>query len=201
MHMAIGWEYIAGFFDGEGCVYRHQGRVSIAIYQARRNNRVLRAIRAFVLSEGIACHLNHTHPRTDCFKPTRMSVIQIRAVESAKTFLRAILPHLHVKKAKVKAALAHLDNTAFRTREAVIANVERACADYLNGMSAVAAAKKNGTSWKTLKDKLVADGIEVRGASASKKLWWSTMPKAKRQKICANLEIHKHPPFNGRRAS
>jgi len=187
-------EYIAGFFDGEGSIYLHHDRPQIVIYQAKQNNHVLYCMKKFLNNHhGIAAHINHDlKPRCDTFKPTLMSVLQIRDVESAILFLKIIYPFLYIKRAKIDEIFKTVNGRTYNTRKQINIRLESAQKDYFNGMSAVAAAKKNSVSWKCLKNHFLRNDIVVRNASSSKKLWWKNLPDIKKQKIYDALDRGRH---------
>lgn len=197
----MSYEYIAGFFDGEGSVVLYQGRPVVTIVQARRNNLVLRRILGFLESDGVSCGLYHVKPRAECFKLMRMSTLKINSVDSNIKFLKSVLPFLYVKRTKTMSVLDHAASRTYNTRAFIEERLALARTDYISGMSAIASAKKNNVCWKVLRASLRKHGIDVRGQSASKKLWWASMPADKRKKICDNLEFHKHPSFTGQRAN
>lgn len=100
----IGWAYVAGFFDGEGCVraYPRPGRLTgqqcfISITQTgKRGEEVLKEIQTFILNYGIkssVCVHKHKNP-----KWTDVWALFIRSNPGVVAFIGRAMPYLRVKK-------------------------------------------------------------------------------------------------------
>ena len=101
----VSLEYIAGFFDGEGCINvsycpPHHFQVQLIIGNTDRN--VLAEIQK-VLGGKLHCCKTKTNKHHDLW------VLQWNSFAEAKTVLRILCPHLLVKREKAMLALALLD--------------------------------------------------------------------------------------------
>ena len=101
------WAYIAGFFDGKGCIYKvkRKGKLLpsrlITISQASRP--VLDAITDFLLDNAISClavrEVNPNH-----------YILDINGMKDVLPFLQNVYPFLIVKKEKAQEAITTLEN-------------------------------------------------------------------------------------------
>lgn len=113
----ISWEYIAGFFDGEGCIgmypdpkYRTT-RVLVEMCQAEPQEAVLFEIQAFCAQHGIAL-TDRVCPAKDNRAPLHKIYTVNRAV--ASEFLKRVEPFLRVKRVKAKELIAWADSNPAR---------------------------------------------------------------------------------------
>lgn len=86
------WSYIAGFFDGEGCVGVYGRGHQITISQ--KDKSVLVAIQTFTDSEGIRSHLRGYPSRTS----GKMHCIVITAKPDLEKFISKVLSYSIVKR-------------------------------------------------------------------------------------------------------
>jgi len=123
----MNWQYVAGFFDGEGniTIYDYERKkvyapdrittyqekqVKISIAQKIRiyvnmvqlENGVIPLLNEFLISEGIDSHIHKTNDKG-------MQRLQFTSRKSCKIFLEKIIPYLIVKKEKARLALAFLN--------------------------------------------------------------------------------------------
>ena len=191
----MSWEYIAGFFDGEGTVGK-SGRVPfLQIVQMKRNNFVLRRINKFLTSQGIDNKIYQVKSRQTNFKQSRITVLRINRTDDISLFLAFVMPLLYVKRKRSEEIREYIENGNFNTRGKVLRKLEAATIDYVNGMTAVGAAKKHGTSWVSLRAHLKKQNIEVRNQSAAMKLEWSKASPEKRKKYGDHLHRYQHLGF------
>lgn len=109
------WQYLAGFFDGEGCIsiekvgdgrntYR---RVRITIGQSEPQHLVIYAIADFLDDHGL-------HPRTYVQSYEHMSAakpqhsLRLMRASEVRWFLEKMLPHLLVKEGQAREAIAFI---------------------------------------------------------------------------------------------
>lgn len=98
----MSWDYIAGFFDGEGSVYfplgRNQHYPKMSVVQSQdRGLILLTEIRDFLLSQGIHCTL--AKPRmTSPLSNHPMHCLDIYGRDSAIMFLKEVGPRLRIKR-------------------------------------------------------------------------------------------------------
>ena len=156
----VDWPYIAGFFDGEGCVSRDRnGRPVCTVTQTDGDHFVIEKIQKFLKDNGIAAPVQSYDkgPRTKSHK--RLCVSGACSVED---FLSNILPFLIVKKDKATAAL-ELVRGAGRTRWARESSVESAAREYEKGILSLQQAEaKYGISRRRMLRKLHELGIRKR---------------------------------------
>jgi len=110
----LGLAYVAGFFDGEGCVrtYARHSRFTgchsrIQISQSGdRGKSVLLEISEFLSTYGIVSQVNgHEYKNPKYLKGW---CLQISRIECVKAFIRLMLPYLHVKKVESQDVLRFL---------------------------------------------------------------------------------------------
>jgi len=111
----ITWEYIAGFFDGEGCIsikrrsrkeHRHLKRISCNLTQAEFQGQVIYRIRDFLLRNKI---WNKVY-RNETGRKNAILHLHIDSHIEMKKFLTKILPFLIVKRKKALTALAYCES-------------------------------------------------------------------------------------------
>lgn len=158
--MKVTIEYIAGFFDGEGCVSTHQNRArrgafgtSISIGQSGDEGRqILAAIQTWLTDRGVNSYLL-LRKRKAQYRP--MWVLSVMARPSVTAFLALLRPHVSVKKTVVEDTLRFLKLypsikgplTASRNRDVVRGfDLERAQRDRATGLSYDAIAKAQNVS-------------------------------------------------------
>jgi hypothetical protein len=113
----ISWAYIAGFFDGEGCIGIYPAptgrstRVLVEMCQAEPREQVLFEIQEFLEAQGISFTHRVTPAKGRC-KPVHKIYTVNRAV--ASEFLKQIEPFLRVKRAKAKELIAWADENPAR---------------------------------------------------------------------------------------
>lgn len=113
------WEYVAGFFDGEGCIGYHKrayGRYVYAFVSQgvvnERESSVLAEMQKFLRAHGVdaslTCETNAAHPQVWRLKTS--------AAISCDLWLKAMLPHLRVKQAKAREAIAFIGVQGIRAK-------------------------------------------------------------------------------------
>lgn len=103
---SINWSYMAGFFDGEGCVCfsptgsTGKGKLQCHVSQTREVGKLLlEEIRDFLLSHGIDSHLYSWN--MDKYNPNRRGgyhKLVVTRWDHAVTFLRSVFPYLKIKR-------------------------------------------------------------------------------------------------------
>ena len=107
--MGVSWQYIAGFFDGEGSIavrtYKGYGNFNITIPQSGVvGERILKEIQWFLKQEDInSCVFLDTKVRGLAKKPVHRLCVNNRINMIA--FLRHVLPYLHVKHTQAQDVL------------------------------------------------------------------------------------------------
>lgn len=111
----LSWEYIAGFFDGEGCVTvsgtaargqrrRAETRVKIQITQTGQRGKDLFDEMAIWLKErGIACKFSRYVHRNPLYRVRW--VLMVNSRDSQLRFIEGILPYCYIKKTELQDCL------------------------------------------------------------------------------------------------
>src|SRR5215831_9287509 len=100
--MKMSWEYLAGFFDGEGSIHvKSRKHVQCRVVQASFQGNVIYEIEKFLISQKIPCSVNERFSGS-----TWMLYLSISRTTANFKFLVNLLPYLRVKK---QAALGAID--------------------------------------------------------------------------------------------
>jgi len=111
MKLTMGWEYIAGFFDGEGCLHAvGEGKAgshkfAITIAQADQIGlEVLSEMKSFLQHNGINAYVVEHNRSVSKRNPKwkRCWNLWIRQQLSVKRFIDGVFPHLRVKKQRAE---------------------------------------------------------------------------------------------------
>lgn len=153
----MNWSYVAGFFDGEGCVSKSNRKTySVTICQADFQGQVLLDISEFLESEGIGSAI---YSAGKSIRPC--SNLMITNQRSLLKFLESVLPFIIVKRVKSLIAIeqAKISIARMETRKS---NLAKAIEMYSSGMSLKDAAELNGCDGRTLKADLERRGVVLR---------------------------------------
>lgn len=100
------WQYVAGFFDGEGCISTEWNRARrgmnfrVQLCQSGREGQdVLEEIKEFMAERRIHSTMCH---RSKHGRNRQMHVLVVSSRESILRCLVAVLPHLRIKKVKAQ---------------------------------------------------------------------------------------------------
>jgi len=94
----MNWAYIAGFFDGEGCLSLQTTRMNISLYQSGDIGRaVLSEMSEWLKGEDIESCLYHRKKFTLLSKK-ELWELRISSRRSQLLFLRGVLPYARVKR-------------------------------------------------------------------------------------------------------
>lgn len=119
----ITWEWLAGFYDGEGCLSLSKSenkgyiRYSPQIDLVNTNLVVMQAIVDFMQANGISVYVNYSkhhgtfHRDANRQHKQRMNM-RIARMANVKRFLQFIEPHLIIKKANAHLLLEFVDSRA-----------------------------------------------------------------------------------------
>lgn len=107
------WSYLAGLFDAEGCLQMTRmpkGEAvpsTLTIGMAGENSRdLLLTMKKFLEHEGIRASVYSAQPSKKGNKTVYM--LEVSSRRHAKSFLRGVLPYLHVKRTKAQDTLRYL---------------------------------------------------------------------------------------------
>lgn len=99
----VSWQYIAGFFDGEGCLTTSTGKYSthnfsMCLAQAGDvGKRVLIEIQDFLSAHGVKSHISSFQPKSD--RPRKiMHQLRANGAKNSIPWIKGVLPYLIVKK-------------------------------------------------------------------------------------------------------
>ena len=155
------WPYIAGFFDGEGCVsIGSNGRPVCTIAQTNGTHSIIEKLQAFLSSQGILASISDYVKKNPKHKPSK--TLLICSSFGVFDFLTNVLPFLIVKREKAESALEMLKepNRVKRARES---SVMEAAREYANGtLNLQQAEAKYGIGRKRMLRKLRELGIRKR---------------------------------------
>lgn len=106
--MALSWQYIAGFFDGEGNVrIAHGTSPQLSLHQAdTRGLKLLSEIKLFLESYGIKCNIHKNKLKTGLGKDMYRLYTYNR--HGVLTFIRHTMPYLHIKKVECQDIARYL---------------------------------------------------------------------------------------------
>lgn len=112
----INWQYIGGFFDGEGCIYfnpflKNKGKTAVhcfaGIYQCENQAKVLYQIQKFLKKNKIDSHI-YTRNTIKRGQNYRGVSLEIGHREELLNFLKNIKPYLFIKKQKCKEVIKQI---------------------------------------------------------------------------------------------
>ena len=163
------WKYVAGFFDGEGCIEIRSTRPILLITQAKREDAVLIKISEFLKSRGIR---NILRPRKYS-NPRWLPQEQIEVLDwkSVRRCLIRLSPYLIVKKRKAISAIKCLSTRKFRQSLVPDSRMRKAVKAYLSGLSFRSIERRNRIQGKSLRNYMKTNGIKTRSRSEAVTLW------------------------------
>ena len=143
MTQHIGWEWIAGFFEGEGCVCWQEGRKGTKqgmggrLIIGQKDKRPLQAIYDFLIAEGFSKPQFYLRPARKASGPCWMLSVCVR--RDVIRMIEAMLPWLFQKTDK---ALMVLDR------------LTAASAEHDRLRSLALQLKRDGASWAVVRSRL-----------------------------------------------
>jgi hypothetical protein len=103
----MNWSYIAGFFDGEGCISLQTTRMQVSIYQSGSiGQSTLEEIQQWLTLEGIDSNLYH-RKRFGTLSKKEMWELRISSRESQLKFLKSIRPYSRIKKILIQDCMRY----------------------------------------------------------------------------------------------
>lgn len=162
--MKITWQYLAGFFDGEGCIHFPRTPTGVSCVRMQlgqtgeMEHRVLSHIRLFLLDNGIKpgkVYVGTTRKQLERkhWKPCYYLVVSSR--QGCADMIRGMLPYLIVKKVIAQDSLRML--VAFPTvsgRISATFDVQVARKLVASGLTVSEVAKRLNLNAETLRDRL-----------------------------------------------
>lgn len=107
----ITWQYVAGFFDGEGCVQRRlnidTGRIysGLSMHQGIDQGIVIYAISQFLKEQGIRHNVYVNNRRGKSFSKKDLLCLMVFSYQECFKFLTCIIPFVIVKRKACNDAL------------------------------------------------------------------------------------------------
>ena len=103
------WEYVAGFFDGEGNICNTKGSGGFSprwsvVQQDDRGKKVLEAIQAFLALAGIKSYLGKSRMRTERI----LWKLNVGSREQFEHIATKLMPYVYVKKLELQDTLRYL---------------------------------------------------------------------------------------------
>jgi len=105
----VSWQYIAGFFDGEGSISPKNKRTSFCIRIAQNDITVLQRIMEFLNMAGIVSGMEKPNGKCNSLRITRR--------DSVTKFLKFVMPFVIVKKLIAQDTLRFLKLFPYMTRQ------------------------------------------------------------------------------------
>jgi len=103
----MNWAYVAGFFDGEGCVRQYQPGLCVQIVQCGdRGIKVLTEISDWMEQQGIRSKIRSRPPARS--ERLERHTLELADRLSKQYFLESVLPYLHVKKLEAQDTARYL---------------------------------------------------------------------------------------------
>lgn len=158
------WNYIAGFFDGEGHVGlsndgKHTGRQQVSVAIANTHIQTLSEIRSFLAKQNIASKIyirKRTIPR---YKPCGMLTLTDHI--GKREFLRALLDLSITKREAIAKAIHHIES-----KEWLIPfddnTMKSAMRSYKSGDSLRDIERSHGISSRTIRKHAKRFGVDMR---------------------------------------
>ncbi len=100
------WDWVAGFFEGEGsiCIHIFQNTINFEILIAQKWQPLLDSIASFLKEQGVHnLSVRQTHP-------TGMHGLSICSMGDVRYFLNRVLPYLRLKERQARATVDYLDD-------------------------------------------------------------------------------------------
>jgi len=172
----ITWQYVAGFFDGDGCVnlYRHKGKWKkaplVSMDQAREPSMVLHKISRFLKREGIECAIYIRRKPPANGTALAYYSLRITKISECEKFLNAAIPFLVVKKKQAETALRLMSGRMSRSPEECLVRCKRALPEYIGGFSMKKVTRKFKVDSTSFKRYLISNGYHVRTAAEANDL-------------------------------
>lgn len=148
------WEYLGGFFDGEGCItslkvkagYSLPGRIQLSQTQ-ERGRVLLEEIKVFLEARDIVCSVHRADRKGN---RKEIHYLYINGQACAMKFMRGIFPYLRIKKLEAQDTMRYLvmfppERAGIRTRDDTWDMVK----DWKSGMSCEQIAEERGLKWAT----------------------------------------------------
>ena len=187
--MRMTWEWIAGFFEGEGYVGWYEpkngkGRSGKGprVVIGQKVKEPLIVIRDFLLSEGIDVPELYKRKPPKSGKGRGIWVLQIYKRETARQFLERLSPLLIQKREAARMVLTKI--RSLQRKSAV--DVSQALVLRDTGLPWYKVAKAMHIHWARLKNTLVAAGIEVNRERTEKEINDDAWRNARNRGDCIN---------------
>jgi transposase-like protein len=192
----MNWDYIAGFFDGEGHLvvkpykdkHGHFRKVTVGFTQAEEGKEILFAIKDFLEKEGF-------HPSLRCEKDRRDKRgyklqpkwrLELQSIFEVKRFCEIVRDKLIYKRRKVEDAIAFIDATGLKhIRRRFTEDEKRRMKElYLEGYSTLSIGEMFGVSYNVIRRLLKEMSVSLRPPNA-----WTDRAKEKLKATLSSPEV------------
>lgn len=174
--MTMTWEWIGGFFEGEGCISWYEGEngtkhgLGGRITIGQKDKRPLQAIYDFLLDQGFpppGFYLR-PYPKKSKYNRSPLWIIAIQKREDVIRFLTEIEPFLFEKREKAQYVISRLTNL-IEEREAILA---RATELRKSGLTWREISLETGVGRTALMNYFKAEGIDLKYGKRDTKIPW-----------------------------
>jgi hypothetical protein len=182
------WQYLAGFFDGEGCIEWRSSFV-LVVTQSDRADNVLAHIAIFLRSRDVRCILRarRLYKRKDPVRWRPQSQIEVLDWRSVRRCLRKMLPFLIVKRERALKALEYIQNRKWKPSLIPEERVGRAYLAYRDGLSFRQIEARFHLSSKILRLYMKRQGYASRTRTMAIRKWHNEMQPRKKAALRAAL--------------
>ena len=169
------WQYIVGFFDGEGCLcIRNRNNYKkgfyhweLSICQSIHQSKVIDDIKSFLdkqkIGSNIYCSSQKSH--FGHFGKVEMKRLVIGKIREIKNFIDGVSPYMIVKKEKCEKFLNdYKEGKINKSATLSLRDIEKIKQLVKDGENTIKIGKEIGNSWETIRTFLIKNNIKwIRG--------------------------------------
>jgi len=155
------WQYLAGFFDGEGNIYLQQGKSKgIQVTLHNTDYQILKEIRDFLHERGIKASLTKDKGKhRNGYSRKELWKLLITNQWDARKFFKNIMPMARVKREKISESLIFMKTFKRDTRKFNRTTIEEIIRRYLSGESMKTICKRFHCKYSKLRTILEDRGV------------------------------------------
>jgi hypothetical protein len=164
----MNYAYIAGFFDGEGCIYKTpRGSYTMQMTQSAKQDAVLHQISAFLAADGVT---NQITPARQCGLGQPSRHLKITKSSSMERCLAQMLPYLIVKRDAALPALLYVQQTIVRLHARDVRSAKWV-QEYTAGDSCPTIARRYGVTVHAVNSLLHRRNVTMRDRDTARRLF------------------------------